>query len=271
MAQLQDMNVNIRVNWIDYPWLRKALLDWNEEGYTSADIANKLMESYPSYFITKPTADAVRGAIRRAKEGRNDIEGIPEPREDQDTHIGDFIGLRTGYVDIEATNLGAMFGHVLCTSFADEFGRVETLRIDDPKFAGKNIIDDGPLVAGIRDKLEQYDVVVGHNFRLYDKAFLNARLVRAGERPIRSDLKIVDSLYLVGGQNMRLGSRRLESVAKFLDLPVQKTPLDGNTWQLAGAGDKDALDQVVEHCEHDVLVERLAFGRLKGFVSVIHR
>lgn len=261
----------IRVNWTDYPWLRKALLDWNEEGYTSADIANRLMEQYPAYFITKPTADAVRAAIRRAKEAREDISGTVEPQQDDSTHVGDFIGIRTGYVDIESTNLGAMFGHVLCTSFADEFGRVETLRIDDARFAGRNIIDDGPLVAGIRDKLETYDVVVGHNFRLFDKAFLNARLIKAGERPIRSDLKIIDSLYLVGGQNMRLGSRRLESVAKFLELPVQKTPLDGTTWQLAGAGDKGALDLVVEHCEHDVLVERLAFARLKGFVSVIHR
>lgn len=271
MANMSDMQVNIRVNWIDYPWLRKALLDWNEEGYTSADIANKLMESYPAYFVVKPTADAVRGAIRRSKEALEDIKGTTEPEQIQDPRVGDFIGLRTGYVDIEATNLGAMFGHVLCTSFADEFGRVETLRIDDARFAGKNIIDDGPLVAGIRDKLETYDVVVGHNFRLYDKAFLNARLVRAGERPIRSDLMIIDSLYLVGGQNMRLGSRRLESVAKFLELPVQKTPLDGQTWQLAGAGDKEALDSVVEHCEHDVLVERLAFARIKNFVSVIHR
>jgi len=182
-----------------------------------------------------------------------------------------FVGLRTLYADIEATDLGAAFGHLLCCSFCDEFGNVETYRLDDPRFAGRNLVDDGRLAAAIRDRLEQADVVVGHNFRLYDRPFINARLVRAGERPIRQDQKYIDTLFLAGGQNLRLGSRRLETIAKFLRLPNQKTPLDGETWQLAGVGVKEAMDLVVNHCEHDVLVERDVFAYLRVFVSVIHR
>ncbi len=273
LEEANNILLTARINWSDYPWVQNRILELDAEGKHSNEIAHMLPAEYPQIFPTRPTADSVRLAITRAKEKVDRIKGLPEQEilPEPDVQVGTFIGLRTLYVDIEATNLGAAFGHVLCTSFADEYGNVETYRLDDPRFAGRNIIDDGPLCAAVRDRMESVDVVVGHNFRLYDKAFLNARLIKAGERPINDSLKIVDSLYLVGGQNMRLGSRRLETVAKFLNLPVQKTPLDGETWQLAGAGDKAALDSVVEHCEHDVLVERLAFARLKGFISVIHR
>lgn len=269
------LNMISRVRW-NNPFLQHRLIQLSDqENLTYRQIANQLFEEFPDTFSIPPTEDAVRLAIVRALDAQDraskEGENIPEPAVTFGDYQGEFIGLRTLYVDIEATNLGAMFGHILCCSFADEYGNVETYRLDDPKFRGKTIIDDGPLAAAIRDRIEKVDIVVGHNFRLYDKAFVNARLIKAGERPINSGLKIIDSLYLVGGQNMRLGSRRLESVAKFLSLPVQKTPLDGETWQLAGAGDIDALNSVVEHCEHDVLVERLAFAKLRPFVSVIHR
>lgn len=274
LEEAQNIVLNSRFNWFDYPWLQKRIIDLIDDGNHPMTVAEVLSTEYPDLFPVKPTSDSVRRAAARAREALERINGIKEdtePIEEIDRRLGDFIGLRTLYADIEATNLGAAWGHTLCCSFADELGNVDTYRIDDPKFAGRNIIDDGPLVAAIRDRLESVDVVVGHNFRLYDKAFLNARLIRAGERPINPSLKIVDSLYLVGGQNMRIGSRRLETVARFLQLPVQKTVMDGEVWQLAGAGDKESLDLVVEHCEHDVLVERLAFSRLKPFVAIIHR
>lgn len=259
--------------WANNPFLQKRIVELHDAGLSHGIIAERIGREFPEVFppSAPPTRDAVKNAVSRAR-GRDFTGDGEEYQPSEDMVRGDFIGLRTLYVDIEATDLGAAFGHILCCSFADEYGNVETYRIDDPRFAGRNIIDDGPLAIAIRNKMETVDVVVGHNFKLYDKPFINARLMLSKDpRPINSGLKIIDSLYLAGGQNMRLGSRRLETIAKYLKLPVQKTPLDGEVWQLAGAGDKEALNLVVEHCEHDVLVERLAFGRMKGFVSVIHR
>jgi hypothetical protein len=55
---------------------------------------------------------------------------------------------------------------------------------------------------------------------------------------------------------MKIGGSKLDTAAKFFNLPVQKTPLDGQIWQAAAAGDKKAMDQIQTHCEHDVMVLR---------------
>lgn len=240
------------------------------------DIAYELNGSLLSSLgqVTRYDGDACRKKALRMGLERPESQG-PDPVVLTDTD--DFIGLRTVYADIEATDLGASWGHLLCCSFCDEWGNTWTLRLDDPQYAGDNLADDRKLAVAIRDELEKFDVVVGHNFRLYDKPFINARVMLATtpeglpERPIRDDLKIFDTLFAAGGQNLRLGSRRLDNIAKYFSLSEQKTPLTGQTWQLAAAGVKEAMDDVVEHCEHDVRVERLAFGRLKPFVKIIHR
>jgi len=227
--------------------------------------------SEPGSFVV--TGDMARNRAKRAGIRRPDVS----PEKIKLVDHRNFIGIRTGFVDIEATDLGASWGHVLCCSFCDEWGDVKTFRLDDPKYAGDNLADDSRLVVAIRDEMEKYDVVVGHNFRLYDRAFLNARIMRkpkpdgTRERPISLLLKIVDTLFMAGGQNLRLGSRRLDNIARYFELDEQKTPLTGQTWQLAGAGVKEAMDLVVEHCEHDVRVERLAFEVFKPFLTIIHR
>lgn len=55
---------------------------------------------------------------------------------------------------------------------------------------------------------------------------------------------------------MKIGGRKLDTVAKFFGCENQKTPLDGHIWQLAAVGNRQALNQVVEHCEADVEVLR---------------
>ena len=55
---------------------------------------------------------------------------------------------------------------------------------------------------------------------------------------------------------MKVGGRKLDTIAKFFGVENQKTPLDGVTWQKAAAGDKSAMNDIVVHCEQDVLVLR---------------
>lgn len=216
------------------------------------------------------TGDQASSKLRRLRDAKLLPRWEPEPEVLTDT--SDFIGHRTLYVDIEATDLGAAFGHMLCASFCDEWGNVESYRIDHDPWRGANLADDSKLAVAIRDRIERdRAIIVGHNFRLYDRPFINARLVLAGERPIRGDTMYSDTLFLAGGQNLRLGSRRLETIAKYFKLGEQKTPLDGGTWQLAGVGVPEAMDAVVEHCEADVRVERLAYGKLGQFVTQLHR
>jgi len=180
-----------------------------------------------------------------------------------------FIGLTIGYFDLETTGLTAIMGRLLCASFADAWGRVTTFRIEDTNRASK--IDDRELAVKIRDQLETYDIICGHNSKLFDVPFLNARLLRWGERPLRKDLKHLDTRYVAGIQNVKIGSGKLINIQKFSHIESEKSEVDWDTWALAGLGDKEAMEYVVEHCERDVLVLREVFGKLKAHVVNIHR
>lgn len=156
--------------------------------------------------------------------------------------------------------MAAAWGRVLCASFADGSSEPYTFRSDRKKWAGKNAIDDGPLCVAIRDELESADIIVGWNSILHDVPLINARLARVGERPVRLGEKHgvwhLDLMWYSGGASMKIGGRSLDLVSKYFGTDDHKTPLDPETWQLAGSGDKKALDLVVEHCEADVNVLR---------------
>lgn len=181
----------------------------------------------------------------------------------------DYAGFRMAFYDIETTNLGAGMGRVLCVSIADEFGNVTTRTYAD--FDGKSILDDVPLVAWARDELAKYDIWVGWNSILFDQPFLNARLLKGHEWPLRMDRMHIDLMYMFKGRKTRFGSAKLDNVAKNLGVPNQKTPLDFATWERAMVGDMDALEDVVEHCEADVLVLRDVFARARRLIQSVTR
>lgn len=180
-----------------------------------------------------------------------------------------YIGLDILYFDLETTDLKALMGRILCASFADGWGKVTTFRSD--KMPRQHPLDDRELAIAIRDRLESADVIVGHNSKLFDVPFLNARLLKWDERPMRKDIKHIDTMYFARGQFVRIGSSKLVNVQKFAQVESEKSDIDWDTWQLAGMGDKAALDTVVDHCERDVKVLREVFGKLKVHVANIHR
>lgn len=177
--------------------------------------------------------------------------------------------MRVLFYDTESTDLAASWGRILCASFVELGGQPFTYRQEDYERA--SVVDDSKLVVAIRDELESADIIVGWNSILHDAALLNARLAVAGERGLRLGEKHgtyhLDLMWYAGGQSMKIGGRRLDTVAKFFQVENQKTPLDGLVWQLAGANDKDAMDLIVEHCEADVLVLRDLWPHLAPYVK----
>lgn len=135
--------------------------------------------------------------------------------------------------------------------------------VDDPT-------DDSMLLVDIRHTLEDADVVVGWNSKLHDIPLLNARLAKSGYAPVNVRLHL-DLMWYAGGSSMKIGSKKLDNVAKYFDLPVQKTPISWDEWQRAGAGVPGSLDTVVTHCEHDVRVLGEAYKHLLPYVRNIHR
>lgn len=175
------------------------------------------------------------------------------------------------FFDTESSDLHASWGRILCASFAINDGEVYTFRGDTPPYKGRNRIDDSKLVMACRSEIEKADIVVGWNSILHDIPLLNARLAKAGEAPIRVGEKYttwnLDLMYYAGGQSNKIGGRSLDRVSRFLECRYEKTPLDGDVWQLAATGDKSSLDKIQEHCEADVDVLREVAQRLFPYVK----
>jgi len=170
------------------------------------------------------------------------------------------------FFDTESTDLAASWGRLLCASFATLDGEVYTI-----KTKGRTKVDDSRIAIGVRRELESADIVVGWNSKLHDVPLVNARLSKHGERAIHIGEKYggthVDLMWYAAGSSMKIGGRSLATVSKYFNVRHAKTPLTGDVWQLAGAGDKSALDLVVEHCEADVLVLRDLWPHLAPYVK----
>lgn len=186
------------------------------------------------------------------------------------------------FFDTESTDLSASWGRILCASFVSLTGDVYTFRGDKrphdlpasghaKHFPGEETIDDSNLCVAIRDELEAADIIVSWNGILHDIPLLNARLQVYNHRPYEGKTwpqgSHLDLMYYATGQAMKMGSKKLDNVAKFLQLENQKTPLDGKTWQRAATGDRAAMNDVVEHCEADTLVLRDTFPYLAQHVK----
>src|SRR2546426_11904636 len=146
-------------------------------------------------------------------------------------------------------------GRILCGSFYKivdgHASKPYTLRLDDRCYSGRSRIDDNKLAVAIRDELEKYNMIVGWNSRLFDAAFLNARLAKAGERPLHPQFHL-DLMYYAGGCSMRIGSKKLLNVQKFFNLPDAKTEIGWGNLNLAAGRGKSAADEGGDHCEREV-------------------
>jgi uncharacterized protein YprB with RNaseH-like and TPR domain len=180
--------------------------------------------------------------------------------------------MRICFFDIETTNLNAFMGRVLTCGFLDLNAKEPyVFRGDEPKYKSRSQLDDSKLVKAIKEELSTYNMIVGWNSKLFDVPFINARLAKSDQQPVKSQFHL-DLMYYSTGAAMRIGSRKLDNVSKFL-LPneEQKTAISWEDWGLAGIGDKKGMDQVVKHNLADLIVTRNVYWKLLPYVANIHR
>lgn len=188
------------------------------------------------------------------------------------------------FFDTESTDLQGNFGRLLSYSRVDLPAPTckggdkcdcrkacVTFRRDVAPWRGRKRTDDYNLAIAIREDIESADMVVGWNSILHDIPLINARLAAVRERPVRLGEKYgtvhLDLMWYASGQSMKIGGRRLDNVSKFFASPHTKTPLLPGVWADAAAGERDAMDLVVEHNEFDALVTRDVWEHLVPYVK----
>ncbi len=188
----------------------------------------------------------------------------------------DSLGLTMAYFDIEAWDLTGSYGPLLCVSILSQHdNKMRTFRQDDYLRAGiaKDMTHDQCLALSTRDYLETFHMTAGWYSKGYDIPHLNTRLAKWGERPMRMQLHLDGIWYFKGWRGLRPVSSKLKHVAEFLELPEQKPSVHPDVWLMARAGNKEAMDEVVERCEADTRITRLCIERAldMGLIRQISR
>src|SRR3990167_2080457 len=157
--------------------------------------------------------------------------------------------------DIEATNLSANVGRIICCSFKPIGGEVYTLHALQPGIKKPDVYDDSALCVAIRNELERYDIAVGWNSKMFDLKYINARCMRVGERTKRAGYH-VDGMW--SWRSKARAWSGLASVQHFVGASQEKTVIDWAQWMRVLGWNKalreEAMQEIVEHCEIDVEV-----------------
>lgn len=168
--------------------------------------------------------------------------------------------MKVAVLDIETTNLNADVGFILCCCYKI-IGekKMYTTRIDDSPGYRKKLYDDTKCVKDIYGWLDRDDpdFVVIYNGKNFDVPYLETRLLNIKINGMRGralpKFRVIDH-YRTSRFKLRLHSNSMDSLAKYLKLPVQKTCFDLEVWKKAMFGDKASLNKIVYHCKKDILV-----------------
>jgi len=175
---------------------------------------------------------------------------------------------KIGFVDIEATNLKADFGYILCYSLKELDGELYHRTIT-PKEVKTYQFDRGLMRQFLKD-IEPFDRLVGYYSRDYrfDIPYLRTRALRWGlDFPKWKEYLFTDVYDIVRGK-LNLHRNRLEVVCDLLDIPAKGHRLNPEVWMRAQAGSLRALQWVQQHCDEDVISLEQVYKRLFQFKGV---
>ena len=167
--------------------------------------------------------------------------------------------------DIEASNLSADFGMILCVGYkVVGEGRPRVLSILDynetnPLRAEKRLLKDISAV------LLSADVWVYQFGMYYDLPFVNSRLLYHGLPVLPPNFPAVDT-WKVSRNRLKLRNNRLVTISEFLGTKDEKNPIKGEQWIRALAGHRPSMGYIVDHCRLDVLVLEEVYLRLRPLV-----
>lgn len=238
------------------------MANWTDEERTAlaATAQMSALVGYGHFKHLVPETDKTFDAweVKRRRIGA----AAPRINIETDEPAPDYVGFKMGFFDIETTFSTQPI--MLYGAIADQFGNVRQFR------KGDDITNDRDLVEAYARALEEYDILVSWNGKLFDTPVLGGRITYHRLRPIIKG-KHIDLMYYATGGFMRIGRRSLQSVSEYFETANNKTPLNVRTWDKAMAGDAEAYEKIVEHCDADVLVLRDVFARLKDQIVNIHR
>lgn len=179
--------------------------------------------------------------------------------------------ISTAIFDLETSGLEGDRGIILCGCVKSSIdGKMYTVRTDETnrKWKSGKRGDDSLTTKQIAAILVKHDVLVAHNGNFFDLPYLRTRLLR-WNLPRLPDVKIVDP-WRIAKNKLRLQYNSLGNIANFVGIKQEKTPLHMAVWMEAiFNGTKSAMDNIVDHCQKDVLVLEGVFNMVKPYIKLL--
>lgn len=174
---------------------------------------------------------------------------------------------RTGFLDIETSNLKANFGIVLCWCILDDEGNL----YEDwmTKADVESGTEDMRVVETCIDTMKLFDRVCGHYSTYFDIPFLRTRaLIHGLEFPGVGELYHTD-VWRMARKSLCLHSNRQAVVAESLYGKTVKTRISHPDWRQAMMGNMESMKEVVNHCQMDVQDLKKNYETLLPFVRPV--
>lgn len=173
--------------------------------------------------------------------------------------------LRAAVFDIETSDFGSegYEGFLLCCCILPVDGNeVQTIRLD----FGDN--DDQRVLVETVQALSAYDILIGHFIDGFDLPWLSSRLAYHNLPPYRRWFSIDTYKW---ARRVRLRTRKkLSTLIDYFQAPGIKTAVERTSWSHARSpfpGEFEAaMDDIIYHCENDVLANRQVFEALYPLV-----
>lgn len=122
--------------------------------------------------------------------------------------------------------------------------------------------EDESLVYKLWDVVEHSDILVAHNASGFDIPLLKTRFILNGLPPMRK-VKVIDSLSLV--KEFKFNSNRLDSLCSALDIGRKIETHGMQLWLRCINGDMQALQEMLEYNEQDVLLLEELYNTIKPY------
>lgn len=122
--------------------------------------------------------------------------------------------------------------------------------------------NDAEMLREFVEVANEADEIVAHNGDNFDIKWLRTQCLKY-RIPCFPDYRTIDTLKW-SRSGFRFASNKLDYISKFLG-GEGKTKVDYNLWKKVMAGDNEALEEMVEYCENDVLELQNVFEVLSQY------
>lgn len=164
-------------------------------------------------------------------------------------------------------NQVAREGYMLCWA-AKWLGSNETFYDSLPNHKvqyKQNPTNDIEIVKSLSEMLNEADIVVAHNGDGFDMKWVRKQLAKHDLPDIKPQ-KYVDT-YKVAKRHFNFPSNRLDEVAKYLGLNMEKLPTDFDLWRGCMDGDKESWEYMVDYNIQDLVPLEGVYLRLRRFMN----